>query len=164
LIGQSELQFNIAHTRGLVACALSRTDPIGIDVEAIDPERDIDSILEENFAPTEVADLGACNAVAHRRARFTELWTLKEAYLKAIGAGLLRPLDEIAFRFAGPSDVHATARGAPLHFDWRFGLFTPRQNYRMAVAVRTNASLRFSAREWPEKRDRAALAPIRSSM
>jgi len=70
-----ELQFDIAHTRGLFAGARSLAGPIGVDVEAIDLEREIDSISEDNFAPTEVTDLEG----RRRQARLTELSTLKEA-------------------------------------------------------------------------------------
>ena len=53
LAEQSELQFNIGHTRGLVACALSLSGPIGVDVEPIAHERDAESISERYFAPRE---------------------------------------------------------------------------------------------------------------
>jgi 4'-phosphopantetheinyl transferase len=163
LADQSELQFNIAHTRGLVVCALSLAGPIGVDVEAIAYERDIDAISERYFAPTELADLRARHDVARRGAHFTELWTSKEAYLKALGAGLRRPLDEIAFQFPGASEIRAASESAPIHADWRFGLFAPRSDFRLAVAVRAESPLRFLAREWPEKPDRPGLAPIRWS-
>jgi 4'-phosphopantetheinyl transferase len=163
LIDRTELQFNIAHTRGLVACALSLAGPIGIDVESVDGERDIESISENYFAPAEVTELRACKEGLHRQARFTEFWTLKEAYLKALGAGLGRPLDEIAFGFSGASDLQVTAQGQSKPVDWRFGLFAPLAGYRLAVAIRANTKFRFFAQEWPEKPDQSSLAPIRSS-
>jgi 4'-phosphopantetheinyl transferase len=163
LIDRSELQFNISHTRGLVACALSLAGPIGVDVEPIDRERDIASISARNFAPTEVTDLGAVKDGARRQAMFIELWTLKEAYLKALGAGLSRPLDEIAFRFSGASDLHAAAKVGSIDVDWRFGLVAPLPDYRLAVAVHARGPFRFHALEWPGKTDRPPLAPLRSS-
>jgi 4'-phosphopantetheinyl transferase len=163
LAGQSELQFNIAHTRGLVACALSLAGPVGIDVESIESERDIESISESYFAQTEVIELKACEEGLHRQARFIELWTLKEAYLKALGAGLGRPLDEIAFHFVGESDLRGFAQDNSTHVGWRFSLFAPLDNYRLAVAVRTNTNFAFHARQWPDDRDQCSLFPIRSS-
>jgi 4'-phosphopantetheinyl transferase len=163
LVQQSGLQFNIAHTRGLVACALSLAGPIGIDVECIDGEREIDSISENYFAPSEVAELRACEEGTPRQARFIELWTLKEAYLKALGAGLGRPLDEIAFHFAGASGLHVTAQGSSGHAGWRFGLFAPLDNYRLAVAVRTNTNFGFVAEQWPAERNQPSHVPLRSS-
>ena len=164
LVHQSGLQFNIAHTRGLVACALSLAGPVGIDVECIDGEREIDSISENHFAPTEVAELRACEEGTPRQARFVELWTLKEAYLKALGTGLGRPLDEIAFHFAGASGLRVTAQDDSGRAGWRFGLFAPLGNYRLAVAVRTNINFGFVARQWPVGRNQPFHVPLRSSV
>jgi 4'-phosphopantetheinyl transferase len=163
LVRQPELQFNIAHTRGLVACALSLVGPVGIDVETIDAGRDIESVAESNFAPSEVIELKACEEGIRRQSRFTELWTLKEAYLKALGAGLSRPLDEVAFHFPGAVDLRVTTQGNSNHAGWRFGLFVPLANYRLAVAVRVGTDFELSARDWPDKPDHPSLAPIRSS-
>jgi 4'-phosphopantetheinyl transferase len=163
LAGQSELQFNIAHTRGLVACALSLVGPVGIDVESNEGERDIDSISESYFAPSEVAELRACEEGALRQARFIELWTLKEAYLKGLGAGLGRPLDEIAFHFAGESGLHAIAKDSSTHVGWCFSLFAPLDNYRLAVAVRTDKNFGFVAEQWPAERNQPSHVPLRSS-
>jgi 4'-phosphopantetheinyl transferase len=163
LAGQSELHFNIAHTRGLVACALSLDGPVGIDVESIEGKRDIVSISESCFAQTEVTGLRACEG-EHRDARFIELWTLKEAYLKALGAGLSRPLDETAFHFVGESGLRAIAQDNCTHVDWRFSLFAPLDNYRLAVAVRTNVNFAFQARHWPDESGQQSLVPTRSSI
>ena len=143
LADHPELQFNIAHTRGFVVCALSLSGPIGVDVEPIAHEQDIDLIWARYFAPREVADLRACREGADRSVRFTELWTSKEAYLKALGAGLGRPLDEIAFQFPNASEIQAASDGAPIEAGWRFGLFAPRSDFRLAVAVR--ATTRFGS-------------------
>jgi 4'-phosphopantetheinyl transferase len=163
LVGHSELQFNIAHTRGLVACALSITGPVGIDVESIDIERDIESVWENNFASSEITELKACEEGGIRQARFTELWTLKEAYLKALGTGLGQPLDEIAFRFPGASRLRGVAKDNSSHAGWRFGLFAPLDNYRLAVAVRANKDFVLFARSWPDDRERPSLVPTRVS-
>ena len=163
LADPSELQFNIAHTRGLVACALSLSGPIGVDVESIAYDRDVELIAERYFAPAELADLRAFPDSTRRCAYFTELWTSKEAYLKALGSGLQRPLNEIAFRFSGASEIRATSDGAPIDADWRFGLFAPRSDFRLAAAVSAKNPIRFRAREWPEKPDQPELAPTRWS-
>jgi 4'-phosphopantetheinyl transferase len=163
LVDQPELQFNIAHTRGLVACALSLAGPVGIDVEATDGKRDVGAIADY-FAPSEVSELRACEEGASRQARFIELWTLKEAYLKALGAGLSRPLDEIAFHFSDASDLHVTTPANSAHGGLRFGLFAPLDTYRLAVAVRPSTSFGFVAKQWPATRNQASHLPIRSSV
>lgn len=98
-----ELQFNIAHTAAVVVLAVTAGAAVGVDVET--SRRRADTVaLERYFAPTERAALEALPAAARRR-RFFELWTLKEAYLKARGLGLRLPLAGFAFEYCAPAGV-----------------------------------------------------------
>lgn len=89
------LRFNVANTRGLVACAVTVDRDVGLDVE---PWRDDapDDLVQQCFALAEREALVAL-PVASRPRRFVELWTLKEAYIKARGLGLELPLEQITF-------------------------------------------------------------------
>jgi len=129
------LSFSLSHTNGLVACAITSGGDVGVDVEGVD--RRVDAGLARRFfSESENRALAACPTDAARTARFLELWTLKEAYLKAIGVGLLHPLNTVIFtvdaggrvRFSAPPGVDAAR--------WRFRLFMPRPSYRLAVALR----------------------------
>ncbi|HXL77097.1 MAG TPA: 4'-phosphopantetheinyl transferase superfamily protein, partial [Candidatus Eisenbacteria bacterium] len=82
------------------------------------------------------AELERCGGGA-RAARFTELWTLKESYVKATGAGILRGLDECAFTF-GASSLRFNLGDTAQADAWRFALFEV-LDYRLAVAVRDPA-------------------------
>jgi 4'-phosphopantetheinyl transferase len=88
------LSWNVANTIGLVGCAVTVGRAIGLDVE---PRRDDApaDIVDSHFAPAERAALRALAAGEQPR-RFVELWTLKEAYLKARSVGLSAPLDTFA--------------------------------------------------------------------
>lgn len=130
----AQLQFNLAHTNGLVACAVSCSAEVGVDVEAIDRRTDPIEIARRYFSAAEADDLERC-APADRLERFFEIWTLKEAYIKTIGTGLSLPLDEFAFRFDGHSALRLDV--APQHAaSCSFALFAPSQRHRMAVAAR----------------------------
>lgn len=89
-------QFNIAHTEGCVICAISRHDPIGIDVEPIDRNVSL-GLAERYFSAPEIAWLEDQPAGA-QRLMFLRIWTLKESYIKALGTGLSMSLDQFAFR------------------------------------------------------------------
>lgn len=97
------LRFNLAHTRGLVCCALTREQPIGVDAECRRRLCDARAIAERFFAPAEAAAVAAAGAPgsAGEASAFLDLWTLKEAYVKALGLGLSMGLDRFAFRLAG---------------------------------------------------------------
>lgn len=128
------LEFNLAHTRGLVACAVGRGARVGVDVEPLAQRADTLDLARRFFSPSETRALEACGE-DERHVRFVELWTLKEAYVKAVGDGLSHPLETFSFAFDGSSTL---AFGAPDGEDgaaWRFALFAPSPVYRMALAV-----------------------------
>ena len=82
--GTPPLVFSLTHTRGLVACAVTHGLAVGIDAERVRPVPGAQHIADTRFASAEARMLGACDA-ATIDARFLELWTLKEAYSKAVG-------------------------------------------------------------------------------
>jgi 4'-phosphopantetheinyl transferase len=127
------LSFNIAHTRGLVACAVACDVRVGIDVEPVDGGVDTLELARHHFAPAELAHL-AGHPPEERAARFAELWTLKEAYVKATGAGVLDGLDECVFVLDGATTLGFAPADRPQAGAWTFALFGL-EGYRLAVAV-----------------------------
>jgi 4'-phosphopantetheinyl transferase len=106
--GDPPLLFSLSHTHGIVACAVSRGLEVGIDVESIDRIVDATGVARRFFAPAEIAMLDACGDET-RPTRFVELWTLKEAYVKALGRGLIVPLDQFRFSFDNAGRIHFEA-------------------------------------------------------
>lgn len=97
-LGQPGLRFNLSHTKGLVACAVTTGAELGIDVELITERRAGLDIAGRYFSPAEVALMRSRPREQHG-ATFFRLWTLKEALIKATGEGLQRPLDSFSFAF-----------------------------------------------------------------
>jgi 4'-phosphopantetheinyl transferase len=94
------LHFNLSNTDGLVVCAVSRTFALlGIDVEPIERKmHDAPALAEQLFTPREWAAWRSADDVSEPVERsFLPLWTLKEAYAKALGCGLSRPTDSYEF-------------------------------------------------------------------
>ncbi|GAU25199.1 hypothetical protein TSUD_150980 [Trifolium subterraneum] len=83
------LHFNISHTSSLIACAVTVGSPIGIDVEEKQRKlkNDILAFARRYFSPHEVEMLAHIVDPELRRLEFIKLWTLKEAYVKALGRG-----------------------------------------------------------------------------
>lgn len=89
------IDINISHCAGLVAAALVRHGRIGVDVEATTRLVDGDGLAGRYFSRKEARAIAA--ATPSERARtFLRYWTAKEAALKAIGQGLLIPLDQVS--------------------------------------------------------------------
>jgi 4'-phosphopantetheinyl transferase len=137
--GDAPASFSLSHTHGMVACAVTKGADVGVDVECIDRDVNAADIAARFFAPAESAHLMQLDADA-RRDRFFDLWTLKEALVKALGTGMAMSLNRLAFavdpdgsvRLSAPADVEPDA--------WQFGLFAPSPRHRLAVASRRGIS------------------------
>jgi 4'-phosphopantetheinyl transferase len=138
--------FNLSHTRGLVACAIAQRIVVGVDIERTDRVQDVLELAERFFSPLEIATIRDRPDDAARALAFVELWTLKEAFIKAIGVGLSQPLSSMTFVLSGCDLIEFTA---PAGFDpriWHFALFEPIPRVRLAVAACHPAPPRFVAR------------------
>jgi len=91
LAGDSGLQFNLSHTEGATALAITRNHRVGIDVERIRRNTDALELAARFFSPREVLWLRSQPASDHIPSFFS-CWTAKEAYIKAHGQGLSMPL------------------------------------------------------------------------
>jgi 4'-phosphopantetheinyl transferase len=143
------LNFNISHTRGGAACAIAYHD-VGVDIEAADRQTGED-VAARFFSAEENALLLAAPA-AGRKALFFAIWTLKEAFIKATGEGLQRPLESFSFAF-DPLRIsfHPERMGRLSEDDpasWQFAQFSAAPQLPLAVAIRRPAQkiLRLNAR------------------
>lgn len=132
------LYFNLSHTHGLVACAITRMTPeVGVDVERLDRTTELLSIAGHYFSASEVADLRARPA-AEQRPCFFAYWTLKEAYIKARGLGLSLPLEQFSFHLCDGAGI--TVSFDPRLEDqpdtWAFWLARLATTHHIALGVR----------------------------
>lgn len=97
-----KFQFNASSSETLGGIAISNGIPLGLDIEKINPanRRDYDSIVKNELATDEYAWYQK-HADSDRIRAFFELWTCKEAYLKALGVGLSARLDSFAVNLDG---------------------------------------------------------------
>lgn len=126
------LGFNIAHAGGWVVVAFSQSDDVGVDVEPGD--RRVSSggdrrLSDEILTPRERAwvqrvasggDRGAERGASsvRRSAAMMHIWTVKEAVIKAVGAGLRIDPRDIACRMSEPGKHGGGVAGmATLHVD-----------------------------------------------
>ena len=78
--------FNVSHSgcHGLIAFASN--DWLGVDVEERRPRRDLDGIGSLVYGPTERRLLAAASG-GQKTHLFFQLWSMKEALIKALGSG-----------------------------------------------------------------------------
>lgn len=82
---RQEICFNLSHCRGLAVCGIS-TFPLGVDCESIRSLRE--GVLRRSFAQEEVL---AVTESPQPDETFFRFWTLKEAFVKALGVGISYP-------------------------------------------------------------------------
>ena len=130
------VRFNLSHTDGLIACAVTLTRAIGVDVESLERQGETVAIADRYFAPAEIRALHA-QPTERQRERFFSYWTLKESYIKARGLGLAIPLAQFAFDLDGPGPIRISfdRRLADNPNVWQFALERPTPRHILAVGV-----------------------------
>jgi 4'-phosphopantetheinyl transferase len=144
-LNHSSLTFNVSHSEDLCVVAVSPIPSLGIDVERIRSDFGGEAVAQSNFAPAEFRELLSLPPDVRPQA-FFNCWTRKEAYVKALGAGLQIPLDgfEVSLR---PGDPSRFLRGAAK--DWKLHSFAAAEGFQAAIAYRGNEA-RLAFYEAPE--------------
>ncbi|MEP3046461.1 MAG: 4'-phosphopantetheinyl transferase superfamily protein [Roseibium sp.] len=128
-----KVRVNISHTRGLAAVALTLENDIGVDVEWRQRNARVEDLAKRMFAESE-RQLVQNASDNEKQNVFLTFWTLKEAYVKAIGKGLSQPLDAFAFTL---EDLKISFRdplaGEPTQ--WHFERYHPGPDHLMSLAV-----------------------------
>jgi len=131
-----DAHFNLAHSAGLVVCAVAPDREVGVDVEDL-RRRPVDrGFVARYCSPAETADVSAQPDHAWHD-RFLTYWTLKEAYLKARGLGVSVSLSNVSFALDPNGVPRVGFLGTLSHFDsrWLFHLTQPTDRHLLAVAV-----------------------------
>jgi 4'-phosphopantetheinyl transferase len=97
--GERHLSFNVTHSGALALLAFARDRELGVDLECERPLPDAEEIAQRYFSPQEGTTLGRLPR-REREPAFFRCWTRKEAFIKATGDGLSRPLDGFDVTFA----------------------------------------------------------------
>jgi len=94
----ARLHFNLAHSGDLALLAVTRIGPIGVDVERIRPVKDAADLVARFFCARENESFQRLPP-DRKPSAFFNLWTRKEALLKATGEGIGKSLNEVEVSF-----------------------------------------------------------------
>ncbi len=130
----TDLHVSISHSDELVAVAVTRAGPVGVDVEKMST-MDYEPLLDQVLAPGEEI---------HSAADFFTCWTRKESVLKATGDGLLTSMREV--RVSPPGTPPELLRYASTTRVATMTDLRPPDGYRAAVTVLTAGPLDVSER------------------
>jgi 4'-phosphopantetheinyl transferase len=158
LHNKASLRFNLTHTPGLVGVAVTNGAAVGLDAESLSRKTKGNALklAQRRFAELEIKQLESLqNDPEAQAALFIKLWTLKEAYVKAIGKGIGAPPGLRGFSFllneASSELVFESSQNELSHFSeidttnsssdettWQFALMQPVEGHLAAVCSERN--------------------------
>jgi len=128
------LLFSASHSGELALLALAegatQTGQIGVDVEQIRSLKDSLLLAEHYGSPSECVSVRSA-LPEQRDAFFLRYWTVKEAWLKATGTGLIDDLASL--RITLQSDAYATISSRNSGVERQVALFFPADGYVAAL-------------------------------
>jgi 4'-phosphopantetheinyl transferase len=138
------ISFNLTHTDGLSACVVALDLACGIDAENINRKNALQAVANRMFADEELSLLDKEDI----QQSFFYYWTLREAYVKALGTGLSGSSKDFYF------DVSQEGMNAEVHHrdrqvdsGWRFRLFQPTPEHVLSVACKSDNPVEVRLRE-----------------
>lgn len=118
---------NWSHSGDRIALAVSTSAPVGADLEILRDDFPALEVAHHCFTPAETSALRRTDSLT-RQKLFFRLWTAKEALMKATGAGVSLPPDQIDVSLANSIPIRYAT-----HPDWQFARFEAEQ-WAAAVA------------------------------
>jgi 4'-phosphopantetheinyl transferase len=134
--GGSGWHFNLAHSQDLALLAVTKTAPVGVDVEHIRLPEDADQLVARFFSPRERAAFQRL-VQDQKPTVFFNLWTRKEAWLKATGEGIGSRLNEVEVSFlpGEPARLLSLSPAAQSPATWTLHELGPAPGFAAALAV-----------------------------
>jgi 4'-phosphopantetheinyl transferase len=132
-VADSDVTFNLSHSRGIALYAFARGRDIGCDVEWQNPRFATGRTAELVLSP---AELEAWRLLPERQRTkaFVDYWTCKEAYVKAVGVGFaLAPVD-ITVSLIGTR--HFVSLPQDNAAEWSLVPIPPQFGYAAVAAIR----------------------------
>ena len=127
------LQFNLSHSEDLGIVGISCDRLIGVDVEYVRDMDNLDSLVKRFFCAEEYQYFQQATPQEQQQI-FFQLWTAKEAYLKATGAGLAGGLDQVQLSMS-PLKFQSLPGNIENLKDWDLFSCELLSNYQAAITV-----------------------------
>jgi len=130
-----DFHFNISHSAGLAQLACGNSPLIGVDIEQLRTIEDADAIVARFCSDQERAQWQDI-AAEDRELAFFDLWTRKEAVIKALGLGLSMELNRFTVSL-NPDDPRLLNWTEHEHQKNRWDLYAirPAPGFRASLAI-----------------------------
>jgi 4'-phosphopantetheinyl transferase len=137
----SRICFNLSHSRGFALYAFARDCEIGVDLQHIHDIPEMEQIVGRYFSLKE-NDVFRSLPESQKRGAFFKGWTCKEAFVKALGNGLILPLDKFAVSLTPgkPARLLRIIDDSREASRWTIQDLKPAPHYVAAFAVKSHVS------------------------
>jgi len=131
-----KLEFNLSHSGDFVLIAVTRERKVGVDVELIRSDLELERMAKRFFSPNEVGELMSLPP-EQRKVGFFNCWARKESYIKAQGLGLSISLGsfDVSLKPNEPAILHATRPDSHEASRWTLCSLKVDPDYAAALAV-----------------------------
>ena len=142
------MSFNVSHCDDLALFGFVRGHKIGVDLERVRTEIEVEDLAKRYFSSNEFQRLRSLPADQQREAFYCG-WTRKEAYLKGRGEGLSYGLDRVEVSLAPgePAIILRASDDPDVSRHWTVQHLSPAPGYVGAVAVEV-ANIAFRCLRW----------------
>ena len=128
----SKVKFNMSHSHNLVCYIVTFDNEVGIDIELYDNNLNVNELSKLVFTPQEAILFDDLNS-QEKHITFFNIWTKKEALIKAIGKGFYYPIDTIKILNIIP-DSKVTLMDNNIKQEFYIHVFDRIPNYFGAIA------------------------------
>jgi 4'-phosphopantetheinyl transferase len=144
----ASVRFSVSHSADLGLFGFVREHRIGVDVERVREDIDVENLAKGHFSPNEFQKLRALSSDRQLEAFFC-CWTRKEAYLKGRGEGVSYGLDrvEVSLSPGEPAAVVRAFDDPDVSRHWILEHLAPAPGYLGAAAVETG-NVTFQCFQW----------------
>lgn len=128
-----QLQFNVSHSGGRALYAIAFSRRVGVDLESFRPVEAL-QLARRFFCDRESEKLRLESPAERQTALFFQLWTAKEAFLKATGTGLIG-LKDVEILWDNSEEIYLSKIAGDSVNNWSLKPLNLGENWAASVVV-----------------------------
>lgn len=126
------IYFNFSYSDEMAVLAIHPEKEIGVDIEKMEKQADLLEVARQHFSKEEYQTLLKSD---QQISLFYQIWTQKEAFIKAIGDGLSHSLDHFTVYTGLVNDFYHPIKGQGAVYEgWQTQVIRATEGYMVAVA------------------------------
>ena len=126
------IEFNLSHSQDHAVFAVTHGTRVGVDIENSNRTAEYLSLAQRFFHSDEAAHLKTLSGQEQQRV-FYRYWTAKEAFVKALGEGVMFGLDKFSIDVNAPAiSWIAEEKNLPID-NWQLAFFVTPEDYQGAL-------------------------------